>query len=78
VNQKDVLRKAFEAIAIEERAIFLYARHLKVVLEWSGLPEPNKRQIREALDVLAKEIVLHESALSTLSAGMARENGRVE
>ncbi len=74
MDQDDVLGKAFEAIVIEERAIFLYARHLKVVLEWSGLTERNKKRVQEVLDALAKEIIVHESILSFLGAGIAGES----
>ncbi len=74
MDQEDVLRKAFEAIVIEERAIFLYARHLKVVLEWSGLSERNKKRVQEVLDALAKEVIIHESVLEALGAGIAGES----
>jgi hypothetical protein len=77
MGRKDILKKAFEAIVMEERAIFLYAGHLKVVLEWSGLTERDKRRVQEVLDALAKEIIVHESVLEALSAGIAGEGTHV-
>ena len=38
------------------------------------MTERNKKRVQEVLDALAKEIIVHESILSFLGAGIAGES----
>jgi rubrerythrin len=63
MTRDELLKKVDEAIITEEKAVVLYAKHLKAVLEWSGLAKKETAEVKEVLDVLIDESRAHERIL---------------
>ena len=73
VDKKHLLKMLDDAIALEDRAIPVYSRHLKTALFWSGLPPEEREHLRIQLNVLEKESLKHIEALGRLRAGIERD-----
>ncbi len=77
MTTKDVLKKIEEAVITEENAVMLYARHLKAILEWSGLGKEKQKEIRRSLDILISESKMHEKAFKSLRNEVEKEGDDV-
>jgi len=53
---KSKLLRTSDRIMVNARATMLYARHVKVLLPWSGLEAARREEIGRALDVIIEEL----------------------
>ena len=60
MDKKDIVKskllRTSEQIMVNARATMLYARHLKVLLPWSGLEAARREEIGRFLDVIIDEL----------------------
>ncbi len=77
MTTKDVLEKIDYAIITEENAVVLYAKHLKAILEWSGLSREKQKEIGRSLDILISESKKHEEAFISLRNEVEKEGDDV-
>lgn len=68
VNKTELIKMIEDAIALEDKSIQIYRKHLGTAIFWSGLTEWGREQLRIALDILAQESARHERALASLKA----------
>ncbi|MBI4651730.1 hypothetical protein HY745_10700 [Candidatus Desantisbacteria bacterium] len=52
---KEFTKKVDDAIAKEEIGVAIYAKHLKVILIWSGLSDDTKKEIIERIDKIVSD-----------------------
>lgn len=64
VEKQALLKMLDEAIALEDRSIPIYNRHLKTALFWSGLPAAEREKLRIQLGILEKESERHTKLLT--------------
>jgi len=66
VDKNTLLKMLDEAMALEERAIPLYSRHLKTAMFWSGLDPVEREHLRIQLGVLEQESNRHHKVLTAM------------
>lgn len=73
VTKKELLKMLDDAIALEDRSIPVYMRHLKTAMFWSGLPAAQREQVRIQLGILQKESQRHSALLGELRQKVEKE-----
>ena len=63
IEKKKFLKMLEEAVALEDRAMPIYSRHLKTALFWSGLDASAREQLRIQLGILEQESDRHTKVL---------------
>jgi len=63
IEKKKLLKILEDSIALDDKAIPIYNRHLKTALFWSGLPAAAREQLRIQLGILEKESERHTKVL---------------
>lgn len=72
VTKNELLKMIDDAVALEERSIRVYSKHLGTALFWSGLPEWERKQLGIYLKILAKESAKHSARLTALKEKMEK------
>lgn len=66
VKKAELLKMIDDALALEDKSIQIYSKHLGTAIFWSGLTEWGREQLRIALDILSKESARHAQTLAEL------------
>lgn len=66
VDKQMLLKLLEDAILLENHSVPIYSHHLKTALFWSGLPAPERENLRIQLGILEKESMKHSGILVKL------------
>lgn len=64
MKKEKLLKLIEESIVLEEKAVPIYAKHLKSVMFWSHISEDKQKIIVEKLKILSKDTKFHITALN--------------
>lgn len=72
MEKDELMRKIEDAIIVEEQAVPVYSRHLKVILSWYSLSKEKKARLDKIFAILIDESKKHKAILENVRSRIAK------